>query len=79
MEQLTDLPNIGPKLAENLSRVGVDNLGRLRKLGAEDMLLRVRAPIASAARLHQLGALAGAESGAEHMVLGTVRRMLCFA
>lgn len=74
MEQLTDLPNIGPKLAENLRRVGVDTPERLRKLGAENTFLQIRAQIDPAACLHQLEALAGAVEGVKKSLLPPERK-----
>ena len=58
---LTDLPNIGPKLAENLRRVGLDTPEAFRAAGAEEAFLRIRVQVDSAACFHQLTALAGAE------------------
>lgn len=59
MDRLTDLPNIGPKLAGNLGRIGVNDPGQLRELGAEEAFLRIRAQVDPTACLHQLEALAG--------------------
>lgn len=36
MERLTDLPNIGPKLAGNLERIGVTTQEQFQALGAEE-------------------------------------------
>ena len=63
MEKLTDLPNIGPKLAENLKKIGVTTPEELRMLGAEGAFVRIRAQVDPAACFHQLTALAGAELG----------------
>ena len=60
---LESLPNIGPVLAGNLRRVGVDTPEALRETGAEQAFLRIRAQVDSAACFHQLTALAGAEAG----------------
>lgn len=62
-EELTELPNIGPKLAENLRRAGIETPEVLRELGAEAAFLRVRTQVDPAACFHQLTALAGAELG----------------
>lgn len=35
--ELTDLPNIGPVLAGNLKKIGVDTPEQLRELGAEGL------------------------------------------
>ena len=63
MERLTDLPNIGPKLAENLENIGVTTPEQFRALGAGEAFLRVRAQVDPTACLHQLEALAGAAEG----------------
>ena len=61
--ELTDLPNIGPVLAENLHRVGISSAEDLRSIGAWEAWLRVRTQVDSGACFHQLTALAGAELG----------------
>lgn len=61
--ELTDLPNIGPKLAENLRRVGVDTPERLCELGTREAFVRIRAQVDPTACFHQLTALAAAEAG----------------
>ena len=60
---LTDLPNVGPKLAENLRRVGLETPEDFRAAGAREAFLRIRAQVDPAACFHQLTALAGAELG----------------
>lgn len=61
--ELIALPNIGPKLADNLYRVGVDSPEKLRELGAREAFLRIRVQVDPTACFHQLTALAGAEAG----------------
>ena len=61
--ELTDLPNIGPVLADNLRRVGVASAEDLRTAGACEAWLRIRTRVDSGACFHQLTALAGAELG----------------
>lgn len=61
--ELTDLPNIGPKLADNLRRIGVGSAEQFRETGAREAFLRIRAQVDPAACFHQLTALAGAEEG----------------
>lgn len=58
--ELTDLPNIGPVLAGNLKKIGVDTPEQLRELGAERAFLKIRGQVDPGACLHQLEALAGA-------------------
>ena len=74
MERLTDLPNIGPKLAENLEKIGVADPGQLRALGAEEAFLRIRAQVDPTACLHQLEALAGAAAGVKKSLLPPERK-----
>ena len=75
MERLTDLPNIGPKLAGNLERIGVTTQEQFQALGAEEAFLRIRAQVDPAACLHQLEALAGAEEGVEKSLLSSERKL----
>ena len=58
---LTDLPNVGPKLAENLRRAGLETPEDFRAAGAREAFLRIRAQVDPTACFHQLTALAGAE------------------
>lgn len=60
---LTDLPNVGPKLAENLRRVGLETPAAFQEAGAREAFLRIRAQVDPTACFHQLTALAGAELG----------------
>ena len=61
--ELTDLPNIGPVLADNLRRVDITTAEDLHAAGACEAWLRIRARVDSGACFHQLTALAGAELG----------------
>jgi len=61
--ELTDLPNIGPVLAQNLYAVGVNTPEALREIGAEGAWLVIRGQVDPGACLHQLQALAGAAAG----------------
>ena len=74
MERLTDLPNIGPKLADNLEKIGAASPEQLRSLGAEGAFLRIRAQVDPTACLHQLEALAGAVAGVAKKDLPTERK-----
>lgn len=74
MERLTDLPNIGVKLAENLEKCGVISPDQLRELGAEGAFLRIRAQVDPTACLHQLEALAGAVDGVKKSLLPPERK-----
>ena len=74
MEKLIDLPNIGPVLAGNLEKAGIETPDRLRELGAEDAFLRIRAQVDASACLHQLEALAGAVEGVRKSLLSPERK-----
>lgn len=69
MEKLTDMPNIGPVLAGNLEKIGVATPEQLRRMGAREAFLRIRAEVDSGACLHQLEALAGAAEGVRKSLL----------
>ena len=71
---LTELPNIGPKLAENLYRAGIETVEDLRSLGAEAAFFRIRAQVDPVACFHQLTALAGAELGIPKKALPPERK-----
>ena len=74
MERLTGLPNIGPKLTENLEKIGVTTPEQFRALGAEEAFIRIRAQVDPAACLHQLEALAGAAEGVKKSLLSPERK-----
>ena len=71
---LQELPNIGPKLAENLRRVGLQDAEALRTAGAEEAVLRIRAQVDPTACFHQLTALAAAEAGIPKKALSQVKK-----
>ena len=62
VEKWCGLPNIGPKLAAELQRAGIDSPEALRALGAREAFLRLRAQDPTAC-LHRLYALEGAIEG----------------
>ena len=74
MEKLTDLPNIGPVLAGNLEKAGIETPDRLRELGAEEAFLRIRTRVDPTACLHQLEVLAGAAAGVRKSLLPPERK-----
>ena len=74
MERLTDLPNIGPKLAEDLEKTGVTDPDRFRELGAEEAFMRIRAQADPAASLHKREARAGAAAGVKKSLLPPERK-----
>lgn len=72
--RLTDLPNIGPKLAEHLVKAGISSPEELREVGAEGAFLRIRTQVDSTACLHELEALAGAAEGVRKSLLPPERK-----
>lgn len=72
--ELIDLPNIGPVLAEELKKTGVETPEALRQLGAEEAWLRVRLQVDGGACLHKLQALAGAVQGVKKSQLTPERK-----
>ena len=71
---LTELPNIGPVLADNLRRIGITTAEELRSAGACEAWLRIRTQVDRGACFHQLTALAGAEAGIPKKELPSERR-----
>lgn len=71
---LQELPNIGPKLADNLRRVGLQDAEAFRSAGAEEAFLRIRAQVDPAACFHQLTALAGAEAAVPKKALSQAKK-----
>ena len=72
--ELTELPNIGPVLAENLRRVDINSAEELRAAGACEAWLRIRTQVDSGACFHLLTALAGAELGVRKTALTAERK-----
>ena len=72
--ELTDLPNVGPVLSDNLRAIGVMTPEDLQRLGAEEAWLRIRLRVDSGACLHQRQALAGAVAGVPKKELSPERR-----
>lgn len=52
--ELTALPNIGPVLADNLLKIGIETAETLRAVSAGETWLRIRLNVDSGAYLHQL-------------------------
>ena len=74
MIKLTDLPNIGPKVAGDLGTAGISTPEELREIGAEGAFLRIRAQADASACLHELEALAGAVEGVRKPQLSEARK-----
>ena len=74
MARLTDLPNIGPKLAGHLEQAGLSTPEAVREVGAEAAFLRIRSQADASACLHELEALAGAVEGVRKSLLPPERK-----
>ncbi|MBU5627204.1 TfoX/Sxy family protein [Oscillibacter sp. MSJ-2] len=61
--ELTDLPNIGPVLEGHLRSVGIISPESLRRCGAAEAFVRIRAQTDKTACLHKLLALEAAVEG----------------
>lgn len=72
--ELKELPNIGPVLADNLRKIGVDTPEALREMGAEGAWVSIRTQVDPGACLHQLQALAGAVAGVPKKELSPERK-----
>ncbi|WP_346913197.1 TfoX/Sxy family protein [Clostridium sp.] len=62
MSKLSDLPNIGKKLEEQLNEVGIETIEQLKAVGSKQAWLNIRA-IDSSACINRLCALEGAIRG----------------
>lgn len=72
--ELTELPNIGPVLAGNLRKVGIETPEELRKAGTYDAFMRIRMQVDSGACLHQLEAIEGAVEGVKKSTLSPEKK-----
>ncbi|HOU09786.1 MAG TPA: TfoX/Sxy family protein [Clostridiales bacterium] len=63
MSELSELPNIGKVLEENLLAVGIETPAQLRKAGACEAFRRIRLQRDPGACLHMLYGLQGAVEG----------------
>lgn len=68
MGDLTELPNIGKVLAEQLKQVGISSSEELQRVGAKEAWARIK-QIDSSACLHRLMALEGAIKGVKKVNL----------
>ena len=71
---LSELPNIGPVLAEHLRAAGIETAEQLREMGAEEAFLRIRRTVKPDACLHELEAIAGAAAGVRKAQLPPERK-----
>jgi DNA transformation protein len=60
MSALSDLPNVGKVLADNLQKVDIQTPEQLRRIGAEEAFIRIRMQADPGACLHMLYGIQGA-------------------
>ncbi|MEI6285489.1 MAG: TfoX/Sxy family protein [Bacillota bacterium] len=70
MNKLTDLPNIGGKLAELLERAGIETPEQLRNLGSKQAFLMISA-VTDCACINKLYAIEGAIQGINKKLLAS--------
>lgn len=63
MGELSDLPNVGKVLEENLHAIGIKTPEQLQQIGAEEAFLRIRLQRDPGACLHMLYGIQGAILG----------------
>ena len=68
MGELSNLPNIGKVVEEQLLRVGIDSAEELKRIGAREAWLRIQ-QIDESACIHRLKALEGAIRGVKKSML----------
>lgn len=73
MGQLADLPNIGKVLEQQLEEVGIHTEEDLKRIGAEQIWLRIQR-IDESACIHRLLALEGAIQGVKKNFLPEIRK-----
>lgn len=69
MNKLSDLPNVGKVLEQNLIAVGIETPGQLRDLGSKEAFMRIRLHADPGACLHMLYGIEGAVRGVRDTLL----------
>ena len=60
---LSDLPNVGKVLEDNLRKINIETPEQLRQIGAEEAFFRIRMVVDPGACLHMLYGIQGAIEG----------------
>ena len=63
MSTLSDLPNVGKVLEDNLRKINIETPEQLRQIGAEEAFFRIRMVVDPGACLHMLYGSQGAIEG----------------
>ncbi|GHV44398.1 competence protein TfoX [Clostridia bacterium] len=69
MSALSDLPNVGKVLENNLLKIGIETPEKLRNIGAVDAFTRIRIQVDPRACLHMLYGIQGAIDGVPDKLL----------
>lgn len=73
MGELSKLPNIGPKVEEQLQEVGITTYEQLKEMGSQQAWLKIKA-IDDSTCMHRLLALEGAIQGIRKSELSAEKR-----
>jgi DNA transformation protein len=57
---LSDLPNVGKVLQDNLKKINIETPEQLQRMGAEEAFIRIRMQVDPGACLHMLYGIQGA-------------------
>jgi DNA transformation protein len=60
---LSDLPNVGKVLEDNLRKINIETPEQLQRMGAEEAFIRIRMQVDPSACLHMLYGIQGAIDG----------------
>ena len=71
MSMLSDLPNVGKVLEDNLLQVGIETPEQLQDVGAQKAFIRIRMQVDSGACLHMLYGIQGAIEGVPDKLLSS--------
>lgn len=63
MSTLSDLPNVGKVLEDNLRKINIETPEQLRQIGAEEAFFRIRMVVDPGACLHMLYGIQSAIEG----------------
>ena len=63
MSTLSDLPNVGKVLEDNLRKINIETPEQLRQIGAEEAFFRIRMVVDPGACLYMLYGIQGAIEG----------------
>ena len=74
MKRLTELPNIGPTLAQKLNAIGVETEQELMEMGSENAIIKIATLERGETCINMLYALEGAVQGIRWHLLSRERK-----